>query len=204
MRNKIKNTRYLKFVYGLWANVYDEFIDPLFAFNRKKVINTLNIKKHEKILEVGVGTGLNLTHYPNTCTVIGIDISPVMIKKAKRKKYQAKVILKLADARKLPYRKEFFDKALATYVLRVSPNPKIIMDELHRVVKPEGKLVILDQFKGKNKLLLTILQPLKLILGWGKEYNPRDLITGTGWKMVSNRSIGRMSNTRLLVLRNKE
>jgi len=204
MRNKITNTLYLRFVYGLWAKVYDNFIDRLFSFNRKKVIDALNIKKHEKIVEVGVGTGLNLPHYPKSCTVIGTDISLGMIKKAKRKKHLANVILKIADARKLPYTKDFFDKALATYVLRVSSNPKMILHELQRVVRTGGTLVVLDQFMGKNRMLLTILQPCKVMLGWGREYNLRDLVTGTGWKIISNHRYGCMTNTRLLVLSNEK
>jgi len=197
----MNNIKYLKFVYSFWAHVYDAYIDPLFSFDRKTVIDMLTVKKNDRIVEVGIGTGLNLPYYPACCQVVGVDISKEMIAKAKSKQVQAKVHLKLADARKLPFGDNFFDKALVTYVLRVSPDPGEIVKELQRVVKVGGKLVLLDQFARKNRTVPPILQPLKLLLGFGRDHHLSDLIEGTSWRLLSNQQYGRMGNTRLVVLK---
>lgn len=194
--------KYLEIVYYFWAKIYDRIIDSLFKFNREKVIKELKILKNDKILEVGVGTGLNLPFYPKNCEVTGIDFSKAMLEKARNKNYKAK--LRLVDARKLPFPDNYFDKAVTTYVLRVSPEPKKILKEVSRVVKNNGLFVILDQFKGKNRLILSIIQPFKLLLGWGKDYNIKKLIFDTSWQIVSNKKFGIMNNTRLIVLKNKK
>lgn len=112
--------------------------------------------------------------------------------------------LKHSDARELPFKANTFDKALTTYVLRVSPEPHKIMRDVSRVVKKGGLFIIVDQFKGKNKVLLSLVQPFKLLLGWGKEHNLKDLIKDTPWVILSNERMGVMDNTRLVVLRNKK
>jgi len=107
--------KYLQAVYSLWAGVYDSVIDKLFSFDRKKVVDRLCVKKKDKVLEVGVGTGLNLPYYPQ-CTVYGIDFSKAMLAKAKKKKSKAKVVLKKMDAAKMSFPAKYFDKVLMTCV----------------------------------------------------------------------------------------
>lgn len=196
------SSRYIRAVYSFWAHIYDSIIDPLFRFDRRKAIHALNIKKGDHVLEVGVGTGLNLPHYPALCHVMGIDFSSAMLKKSKSKKSKARVELREGDARELPFGKNTFDKALTTYVLRVSPEPHKIMRDVSRVVKKGGMFVVVDQFKGKNNLLLTLAQPFKLLLGWGKEHDINDLIKGTPWVIQSSKRMGLMPSTRLVVLKN--
>jgi phosphatidylethanolamine/phosphatidyl-N-methylethanolamine N-methyltransferase len=196
--------RHLQSVYTIWSKVYDSIVDKMFSFDRAKVINELNIKEGDKILELGVGTGLNLKHYSKGCTVYGIDFSLPMLEKAKQKKSKANVVLKMSDASNLKFEDNFFDKVLVTYVLRVAPNPFIIMFEASRVSKENARFVILDQFKGRKKLLLNLIEPIKLLLGWGKEYNLDELIKGTSWKLVKKEKFGKMSGTKLIVLINKK
>ncbi len=194
---------YLKAIYHFWARVYD-WVDQRYAFDRTSVIAELKIKKDDKILEVGVGTGLNLAHYPPGCHVMGVDFSKAMLDKARQKNARADVALRLADARDLPFKNDSFDAALTTYVLRVSPEPRRIMHEVSRVVKPGGRFVVLDQFKGKNRISPTIMQPIKILLGSGKDYDIHDLIIGTSWRVVSNARMGIRDNTRLVVLENRK
>lgn len=195
--------KYIQLVYTFWSKIYDSLIDPLFHFDRKKVIKAIKIKNGDKILEMGVGTGLNLKYYPKDCTVYGIDFSKAMLKKAGQKKARAKIILKYADARKTSFPKAFFDKAMMTYVLRVSPSPRAVLEEAARVLKPKGTLVILDQFKGGNVLTLTIMKPFKLLLGWGKEYELEELVKGLPFKIKEKKKFGVMKNTQLVILQKK-
>ena len=70
--------RYIQFVYGFWSVVYDEFVDPLFAFDRSSVVGLLNVGRKDKVLEIGVGTGLNLSYY-GACDLYGVDFSSAML-----------------------------------------------------------------------------------------------------------------------------
>lgn len=188
-------------MYSLWARIYDTVVDPLFHFDRRRVVKSL---PKGKILEVGVGTGLNLPYYPSGYAVTGIDFSQAMLNKAKQKKSAAQITLKVMDASSMSFPDNTFDHALTTYVLRLAPEPKKILLETARVVKPGGTFVIVDQFKGKNTILLALMQPFKILLGWGKEYDLKELIAHTFWEVQSNKRFGVMSNTRLVMLRNRK
>lgn len=199
--------KYLKFIYAVWSTIYDRQIDTLFPFDRKSVMKELRLKQQERVLEIGVGTGLNLPYYPHGILVIGIDFSKAMLAQAKKKaeKATARVKLKLADAARLNSKANSFDKALATYVLRVAPEPRAVMQEIARVTKPGSLLVILDQFREKDvlsHLFSNLSAPFKLVLGWGKDYRIDELIQGTPWKIRSHYRFGRMKGTKLIVLEN--
>ena len=199
--------KYLKFIYSIWSRIYDKYIDPIFYFDRKKVIEALKLKKHEQVLEVGVGTGLNLPHYPRCVSVTGVDFSKAMLSKAKKKRTSARVTLKLMDASKLSFKSNSFDKVLATYVLRVVPNPKAVLKEVARVTKPGALFVVLDQFREKDVLSLLfsiVAVPFKLALGWGKDPFLDEIIRNTPWKVYSQKRFGKMKGTKLVVLKNSK
>ncbi|RMD58238.1 hypothetical protein D6825_01630 [Candidatus Woesearchaeota archaeon] len=68
------------------------------------------------------------------------------------------------------------------------------------MLKPKGKLVILDQFKEGNPLILTLIQPIKLLLGWGKEYDIQELTQNTPFKIKKKKRFGKMEGTQLCVM----
>jgi phosphatidylethanolamine/phosphatidyl-N-methylethanolamine N-methyltransferase len=189
--------KYLQAVYYLWAGVYDSVLDRLFHFNRQKVVDALGVRKGEKVLEVGVGTGLNLPYYPKDCAVYGIDMSKAMLRKAEQKKFRARVVFKQMDASKLTFKSRLFDKALMTYVLRVTPRPSLVLKEVARVLKPKGELVVLDQFKTGRP---SLLQPFTILLGWGKQHDLNKLLKGVPFKIKSRKQFGKMKETQLVVL----
>ena len=106
------------------------------------------------------------------------------------------------DANSMDFKENSFDRAITTYVLRVSPNPKKILKELSRVCKPNSKLIVLDQFLIKNNLFLYLFQPIKILLGWGKEYYIKELIKNSNWKIIKIIPFGKMKNTKLIILKN--
>ncbi len=171
-------------------------------FARRQVMRSLAPAPGEHILDIGVGTGLNLPHYPAGVLVTGIDISPAMLAKARQKHSKAKVKLIIMDASRTTFKRSTFDKALATYVLRVAPKPKEILREIARITKPRARFVILDQFKESQSILFSLIVPFQLALGWGKNYRLADLLKGTPWKIVSKKRFGRMRGTQLVILEN--
>ena len=105
------------------------------------------------MLEVGIGTGLNLPLYPTTCRLTGIDLSQEMLDKAVERVQtltMPNVRLKVMDATSMDLGDDEFDKALATYTISAVPDPVAVLREMQRVVKPEGAIVILNHFRSKN------------------------------------------------------
>jgi phosphatidylethanolamine/phosphatidyl-N-methylethanolamine N-methyltransferase len=119
-------------------------------------INLLEIKPGDRVLEVGVGTGLNLPLYPRGCSVVGVDISTEMLKKARQRIDElglGNVQLEVMDASRLTFADRTFDHVIATYVISAVPDPVKTLQEMQRVCKPRGHLVILNHFKSDNPVL---------------------------------------------------
>ena len=72
-------------VYTSYAKIYDRVFGKVFHEGRQSVIRNLNVQPNEKILEVGIGTGLALPMYPRHCQIVGIDFSEGMLNKAKER-----------------------------------------------------------------------------------------------------------------------
>lgn len=194
--------KHLQSAYTFWSKRYDIYVDPRWHFERQTAIEKLSLAPGEKVLEIGVGTGLNLPYYPAGCEVTGIDISTEMLEEARQKKSPAKIVLKHEDARHTSFVDNSFDKALATYVVRVSPNPHQIFQELSRAVKRNGLFCIVDKFKSPSDKLLSKI--FLWAVGGGKDYALKELITETPWKIVSDISFGTRKGTRLVVLNNEK
>lgn len=108
----------------------------------KSVINAIEYKG--KILDVGCGTGSILLNLPWECKITGIDLSPYAIKKARdycSEQYRSAVFL-VGDGNALPFKDNLFDTVLLIDVLEHTENPKQIVSEIKRVLKPRGKVVV--------------------------------------------------------------
>lgn len=121
---------------------------------------------HGRVLEVGIGTGLNLPFYAVDCTeIVGIDVSPRMLEKAKKKAADCPVpvSLEVMDVQKLPLPAASFDCVLATFVFCSVPDPCQGLKECYRVLKPGGRFILLEHMDSENKLahgLLSLLDPI--------------------------------------------
>ena len=106
-----------------------------------------------RTLEVGVGTGANVGHYPPDVELIGIDPSAGMLaeagEKAARSKAGAPVVeLLLADVGDLPFEDGTFDSVVATYVLCCVPDLPLALTEIVRVLRPGGQLLLADHVRS--------------------------------------------------------
>ena len=134
--------------YTIASPIYDLLIkmdEPFSA--RKNLITRLNIQENEKIIEIGIGTGRNIPHYPKTATIYGIDNNKSMLKKAKKKaKKQGfeNITLEICDAKNLNFEGCTFDAGIMTYALAGIPNNQKALSELTRIIKPKGRIGILD------------------------------------------------------------
>jgi phosphatidylethanolamine/phosphatidyl-N-methylethanolamine N-methyltransferase len=142
--------------YAFLSPVYDILFNRIFHSGRVAAVNLLEIKPGDRVLEVGVGTGLNLPLYPPDCSVTGIDISAGMLKKARERVKDLgmkNVTLGLMDASNLEFVADTFDHVLATYVISAVPDPLKTVLEMRRVCKPDGHLVMLNHFRSENPIL---------------------------------------------------
>ncbi len=118
-----------------------------------------------KVLEVGVGTGKNLEYYPLDCNIIGVDLSPGMLNRAKERAKLLKHPVKLLemDAQNLNFQNDTFDTVVATCVFCSVPDPIRGLKEIKRVCRPQGKVILLEHVRSDNLVfgkIMDILDPL--------------------------------------------
>jgi len=159
-------------VYEHLASVYDFTFGPVLHPGRVDAIRRMAIKRGDRVLEVGVGTGINMALYPRDCTVTGVDLSSSMLEKAHNRiarKGIRNVRLLEMDAANLKFADDSFDIVYAPYVISVVPDPVAVTREMRRVCRPGGRIIILNHFRSKSRLgawLERLIAPFTLYLGF--------------------------------------
>lgn len=142
-------------VYDKLAKVYDLFFGPTLHPGRLRAIQRMDIQPGERVLEVGVGTGINLSLYPKQCSMTGIDFSSSMLEKARERaaKGLRNVRLLQMDAADLKFADDSFDIVYAPYLISVVPDPVQVAREMRRVCRPGGRIIFLNHFLSPNPIL---------------------------------------------------
>lgn len=136
-------------VYRRYAPAYDFYFGLVFQPGRRAVLQRMNCRPGERILEVGVGTGLSLPLYPRSARLTGIDVSREMLARAEARKRRLgleHVALHYMNAERMSFPDSSFDKVVAMYVASVVPDPVRLVDEMRRVCRPGGELYIVNHF----------------------------------------------------------
>ncbi len=159
-------------VYDKLAKVYDLIFGPTLHPGRLRAIQRMDIQSSERVLEVGVGTGINLSLYPKGCSVTGIDFSGSMLEiareRAARKEMQNVRLLQM-DAADLKFADDSFDIVYAPYLISVVPDPVKVAREMRRVCRPGGRIIFLNHFLSPNPLLSRaerLISPFTIHIGF--------------------------------------
>lgn len=177
----------VKAAYARYAGVYDALFGPVLQRGRRAVIEALNLRPGERVLEVGVGTGLSLPLYPPFVRVTGIDVSRPMLDRA-RLRVAAKNLahvegLHEMDAEAMRFADASFDKVVAMYVVSVVERPARLLHELHRVCSPGGEILIVNHVLSDSPLLGAMEKGLARFsdsLGFRPDFALSDLVNGSG------------------------
>jgi phosphatidylethanolamine/phosphatidyl-N-methylethanolamine N-methyltransferase len=168
-------------VYEKLSGVYDLTFGPLLHPGRLFARDRLGIKAGDHVLEVGVGTGINLALYPTHCHLTGVDFSGAMLAKARERAAKHGVAVRLLemDAAAMTFEDESFDVVYAPYVISVVPDPVQVVREMRRVCRPGGRIVILNHFLSTNPVIRTVekaISPLTVHVGFKSDLDlPRFL-----------------------------
>ena len=163
------------------SSFYDLTFGQVFRPGQKAIIKKMDCIESDNVLEIGIGTGSSLQYYPKETKVVGIDISPDMLEVAKKRIIKEKIHNKhilLMNGERLSFPDNSFDKVVGMYVVSVTQNPQVLVEEMKRVCKNDGDIYIVNHFSTEQdnpfvKMFEKGLMPISKILGW-KPYFPFD------------------------------
>lgn len=162
--------------YRRWAPVYDLTFGRITQGGRILAADHVNAQGGV-VLEVGIGTGLALEYYAPNVRITGIDLSAEMLREAEiraRKKGLKNLSgLYEMDARVLAFPDAAFDHVAAMHIMSVVPEPERVLDEMARVVRPGGSVLIANHFAGRAEgwsVIERLAAPLANLLGWHSDF----------------------------------
>ena len=155
----------MRAIYDKMAPYYDRIIGVverlLFADGRQWACTQAT----GRVLEVAIGTGRNLPWYPRDVELVGVDVSPNMLDAAQLLAEQLAwpVDLSVGDAQQLDFPDGSFDTVVATLTLCSIPDERLAVQEMARVLRPGGRLILLDHVAspiGPVRAVQRLLDPL--------------------------------------------
>ncbi len=197
-------------VYRRYAPGYDLYFGAVLQPGRRAVLERMRCRPGERILEVGVGTGLSLPLYPRSVRVTGIDVSPHMLERAqalKRRRQLDHVELRCMDAEHMVFEAESFDKVVAMYVVSVAPDPRRLVEEMRRVCRRDGDLYIVNHFSHAHPVvgaLERLVAPFSSLMGFHPDFSMEDFIARTGLDVAEKTPVNLFGYWTLLRSRNRK
>lgn len=187
--------RSIKSVYRRWAPFYDRTFGVVAAEGRKHAVEVIN-RSSGRVLEVGVGTGLSLPTYRRHLEIVGIDLSPDMLEKARervaRDGLRHVTGLHEMDAGNLSFPDATFDTVVAMYVMTVVPEPEKVMRELSRVCRPGGQVLIVNHFSSEEGMRGWVerrMAPFADKIGWRPVFDVERVLVCDDLKLVEKKGL---------------
>ena len=182
---------HLERVYSSYAGVYDRVFGRVFQGSRESVVRNLKVEPGERVLEVGVGTGLCLPLYPRECDITAIDVSQAMLDKAAARVQEldlTNVRLMKMDAGEMEFADDSFDLVIAAYVVTAVPDHRKLLREMVRVSRRGGRLIMLNHFTQDSPIVAAVekaISPICTRIGFRTDLSVDEVIDG--WPLIKER-----------------
>ena len=195
--------------YRRWAKIYDTGFGWISRTARREVVAAVNRTPGESVLEVGVGTGLALPLYHADKRVTGIDLSAHMLAQARERAdalglKNIEALLEM-DAQATSFPDGKFDIAVAMFVASVVPNPRALVKELQRVVRPGGKILFVNHFaaeRGPVGWVERAMAPSSSLLGWHPDFHLQHMFAAAQLRQATIKSMHPVGLFRLIEMDN--
>lgn len=193
--------------YRFYAPLYDRLFGAVLEPGRRALTDAVCAMRPTSILEVGVGTGLTLERYPESASIVGIDISHEMLDIARERadKLRGRSIhLAAMNAEAMDFPDASFDCIAIPYVLSVTPNPERLVAEIRRVCRKGGAILILNHFSGSRFwwFLERAVRSLANRIGFRSDFCFDEQILKYDWEILSVKKVNFLGLSRLVVIRN--
>ncbi len=182
--------------YRRWASIYDASFGGVSLWGRRAAAAAVNALPGRRVLEVGVGTGLALPRYAPDKRVVGIDLSPEMLALARDRVAEDGLVnieaLLEMDAEATSFADGSFDVAVAMFVASVVPQPRRLLSEMQRVVRPGGHILFVNHFaaeRGPRWWIERALAPASRKLGWHPDFRFEALLPPEALARAQRRAI---------------
>lgn len=194
--------------YKRLAPVYDLLFGQVLEPGRMRMAEIIRALQPASLLEVGVGTGLALAHYPATSRIVGIDLSPEMLARARERARALpdhKITVEYMNAERTSFADATFDCVTLPYVLSVTPRPAELVREIRRVCKPGGTIVVLNHFSGSRFwwLMERASRSAAEHIGFRSDFRYEEQILCHDWQVVSVEPVNLLGLSRLVVVKNR-
>ncbi len=178
-----------RFIYRLWAPIYDETVNRLFMPGRRRALELLNLQAGERVLLVGVGTGEDLLLLPEGVEAVGIDLSEDMLRKARGKLVRCRAQIELieGDAQGPLVEDETCDAAIFNLVLSVIPDGNECLRATLAALKPGARVVVFDKFLPEGNAVSPfrkLVNVFSTVLGTDINRRLSDVMKGCACEVV--------------------
>ncbi len=197
--------------YDLWSRVYDHSFGKLLHRNQSRAVEQLKtrLKPGDRVLDIGVGTGIMLRYFPTDVTVVGLDLSAGMLDKARRRCEQLELghcHLVRADAMAPPFAEQSFDHVIISHTISVVSDPSKLLRLAGRLIKPGGRIVVLNHFLSTQPVMAWFektFNPLFVKLGWRSDLSLESVLPGTDLHVEYRFKLRLMDIWQIIVLTHK-
>jgi phosphatidylethanolamine/phosphatidyl-N-methylethanolamine N-methyltransferase len=199
-----------RIIYNIQSHFYDNIAANMIRKRQRDAISRMHIKPGDRLLDIGIGTGVALESYPRDCRVTGIDISEGMLAKAQEriaKNNFTNASLAIADAMFLPFKDNSFDHILVSMVVTVVSDPVRLLEHMKRVGKPGCRIVIINHFQSGFRLMgwiEKILCPFFTKVGWKSDLNLHELLKAAKLEVDFRYKLRNIDFWDVIFLRNTE
>ena len=192
--------------YDLWSRFYDHTFGALVHRRQLRALEALAPEPGTRVLDIGVGTGMTLAHYPDGVEVVGLDLSAGMLRKAVEKVREQGLTqcrLVQADAMHPPFAEASFDHVMISHTVSVVSDPPRLMRWARRLVRPNGRVVVLNHFRSQVApigMLERLANPLCVKIGWRSDLSLEDCLDGVGLEVSERFKLRRADLWQIVVL----